>query len=785
MNKWIYIVCGWLLALLAACSDEDVTPQVTGTLDWQLEAPELEAFGRYYAVETALNRQEGEAYLLTTDADWLTLTDSILPSDGLLDFKAETNDEAKGRTAVIRLEAQSQPDRYAEVEVYQKGVGDDAANADDDTYRVGYSYDAFSEYESPSSLKAKVIDMNKLAQFDKEDGFQSVQQATLGREDFEVTSAASLRELSYKLTKKMDQTSNVLGIKKTVKRYSQVITSNSLTQHIYAYSRMSKVVSTQSLDAGALQYVIEKTEKVDNLPFTSDFLKMYKAVINNKNAARTTAIKSLLNTYGTHLVTEASLGGMIDYIVTFDRAQVTQLEATSEYYCKKVFGKEKNSSVSETYDYQVTSDISNAASVQILGGDATKRTALTTAIKNLSTLDDLPEKPLNQWFQTINESTSTKNLSPVDFKLIPISDLFADATIRNQVLEQVIELQAQSNNTYSDQDLGTDNYQFDLTSTDFQFTNTSASTTSLVKIVYVNSVPVMEVCEEYVPKLRQDSRVKVFYPIYNGMARHAQGLFPGDGQGNRPAYLSFYEGEVYVTPIDSLGYYDKVTTAYYLHGNLYHTSYGTACQTKFTQTVKDELMTPAGWTEGYAVVKIGSGYWTRQYIKNSMKFGALNNRNRFEVNEYVVDDLLFANIYRTNASTFLSANKKIFGPDLDASYGEPCLWYLPLSVEREHLTTYLGNNLKALFKGQVSGFDAQFEGCYGAYNESNTMYSEKTRRNQNLYCYIAFKENSTANTGEVLKLTKNYKWATFSTSAYYNYYPVKLFRTAYFVHQNL
>jgi hypothetical protein len=770
-----------------ACSDDEVTPSKTvGTLDWQVEVPDLEVYGRYYALETTLNQQEGETYRLSSDADWLTLTYTELPADGILEFKAEANEEVKGRTAVIRLEAESNSALYAEVKVYQKGIADNAENDGDDTYSIGYSYDAFSEYESPNSLKEKVLDMDKLAQFDKEDGFQSVQQATLGRESFEITTASSLRELSYKLTKKMDKTTSILGLKKTVKRYTKNIQSDENSQYYYAYSRMSKLVSTQSFDAAALRYVIEHTE-VDNLPFTSKFMTIYKKILESTGQARVDAIKSMLNTYGSHIVCEASLGGMLDYVVTFRRTESSHIESTVEDYCKKVFGKIKENIHTEMYASTIETNISNEASVNILGGNAEKRIQLSNAIHNLEKMDDLPETLLYEWYQSIKKSSSTKDLEQVEFKLMAISDLFVDEAISNLILKQIIELQSQSNNTFSDMDLGINNYEFNVNDSQFQFKNTSSSSTSLVKTVYVNRTPVLEVCEEYVPKLRTDSRVKVFYPIYNGLTRHAQGLFPGDGKGLRPAYLSFYEGEVYVDPIDSLGYNDTVSKIYYLHGNLYGKDYGAVYQTAFNAQVKDEMMTFKGYDKGYPIVKIGPGYWTRVDITQEMEFGFENDNGRYEISEEVVDNLLFADIYETNSYAFLSQNDEIYGPDQDEVYGKSKLWYLPLTVDREYLTNYLGNNLKALFKGQVSGFDAQFEGYFGAFDDNGDFWPDmmELRRYKGQRCYVPFKDNPASNTGEAFMLTPNYTWQKIPTSAYYNYYPVRLYRTAYFVHKSL
>jgi hypothetical protein len=775
--------------MTAACSDDEsnLSPSVKGTLEWQAEAPKMETYSRYYSLQTSGNFKEDEVYQLTTDVDWITLSCDSLPSDGMLDFKVEANGNVKGRTAVIRLQARSDASQYAELELYQKGLGDDDSNdTEGDTYRIGYSYDVFSEYDSPYSLKSKVIDMNKLAKFDSETTFQSVQSATLGREEFMVESAISLQSLSYQLTKSMDKNSSFMGIRKTVKRFSN-IKVNTECENFYAYSRLSKVISTESLDAGALLYVVENT-KVDDLPFTDEFMTSYKKVISSTGETRTQAIKDMLNTFGTHIVSEASLGGMIDFIVTFDRALTTQLETTSESYCKKVFGKVKKSSSSSQTTYSVTSSINHNGAVEIKGGDAAKANTLKQAIIGLDNTGDIPEKELTDWFKTINTNTDKKLLEPLDFKLIPIWQLFADETISNEVLAEVLEMQMQSNNLWDDQELGLDIYQIDLTSSDFTFKNQSNIDTTLVKIMYINKKPVLEICEEYIPKLRTDSRVKVFYPIYNGKTNLSQGFFPGDGNGNRPAYLSFYQGDVYVNPVEDMGYYDVANTAYYMHGNLYHTNYGALYKTKsqYATDVRYEQMRPSEWKKGYAVVKIGSGYWTRDYIRQSMMFG-YSTKSGFKVYEVITDDLLFANANGSNRGIFLSANKGIFGPDVDASYGKSNLWYIPLSEDRESLTKYLGSNLKALFKGQVSGFEAAFEGFYGSRDDAGNMYDDmkNQRRFQNEKCYIVFKDGSTASKGSALLLSPNYTWDTIEITSRYNYYPIKLYRTSYFIHQDL
>ena len=93
--------------------------------------------------------------------------------------------------------------------------------------------------------------------------------------------------------------------------------------------------------------------------------------------------------------------------------------------------------------------------------------------------------------------------------------------------------------------------------------------------------------------------------------------------------------------------------------------------------------------------------------------------------------------------------------------------------------------MKTLFKGQMTGFDAQFEGYYGSYDESGNDLGKTTRRENGKKCYVAFKDGTTSSSGVAMVLTPDYTWKSIVTSAAFNYYPVRLFRTSCYIHDNL
>lgn len=774
-----------LLTLLAAgCASDSPDAPDADTLDVGCDLPEIESYARYYTV-TLSGLDPDETYDLTCDAEWLELSSATVGQDGILEFHVDDNDLSEGRKSAIRVASQSDSGKTGTIEIYQKGLGDYDDNADTDPmadYRIGWGYNAFDAYQDRESVRGKVIDLGKLASLDSEDGFQSYQEAVRNSTEFFVESATSIQEMSSNLTRRMDKSSGFLGVRKTIRRFSQVCTKN-ISEQFCSYTRMSKTVASRSIDAGAVYYIVSNLSE-DKLPFTQEFMSMYRDISSPGCKDLDKKITDMLNAFGTHVVVEANVGGFIDYVATFDRSQMYRYESFSEEHCKKVFGRQTGGVSSSESEY-VTSSISNSAAVSIKGGDKGKRQALENAVRRLSKLDAIPDTQLQEWFSSINFSSSGSGLDIIDFKIIPIWNLFKDFAVSQKILAKVMQMQEQSNYAFTDSELGTDCYRIDLDSRDFTFSNQSSPETSLVKLLYSNGEPIMEICEEYVPKIRTDRRIKVFYPVYSGKTSHAQGLFPGDGEGNRPAYLSFYDGEAYVSPIEDYGYYDKLHTAYYIHGNLYADDYGHVTKSPSNTVVRDHRLRFMESRTSYAVVKIGSGYWTRKYITEEMSFGIKSSSGRFKTYEVMMDGILFADIYQTNKSAFLSINEEIFGQATDPSSGRQTLWYLPLGADRKSLTDYLGNNMKALFKGQVSGFEAQFEGYYGSYDEHGNSLGSNQRRNRNQRCYIPFKEGTTAGAGEALVLTPDYTWESIVTSSSFNYYPVRLYRTSSFIHKKI
>lgn len=770
MTKKIVLLC-LAFVLLVSCQDDNTLP-TADTTTWKAlltTGQKLDAEKHYQTVGVKLEGlQDGTSVKVSTDADWLSVDTDTLPSDGLFDVLPEANTIPNERTARLTLTNLTDGSTQT-VEVSQNGLAGE--NSTNSRYRIGYGFSCFDEYKSVNSIRRNVIDEAKLRSLGSDSTFTPIHETTQEQINFEYFSAYTLAEMQQKLTYNITTKLSILGFKKTVNRYRKVSNMSSNEQY-YGYGRYMRIVGAQSIDEGVLKYVCKSENYIKNgkLPFSNDFYETYNKVNSTSGNDRAELIREMIRTYGTHVIMRTSLGGTLDLAVTYSRSLQTSMEETIKSVFNNVVGKKTSSEVMST----VSSSLSGNGAITIQGGTQSTRDALEANVKQLSTKTDssLASSLLKQWMSSV--SYDDKNsLDAVDFTFIPIWELFTTQEVRNAIVQIVIDMSNEQKNSFSDNELGIDNYELPLT--DDLLTFATSGDATLVRLVYNDDTPIAEVCNEYVPSVRSDKRITVIYPIANGLSRISMGIFPGDGE-NRPAYLTFYNGNVYANPMDNYGYSDKLDKIYYLHGAIYPTDNGIPLNS-LRKYVRDYKLQLAGSTHSYPVVKIGSGYWTRCYVEEGLTFG-VSIGGRFKTYETMQDNLLYANIYKSNKTSFLNDNSNIFGPDVNQATGLQSKWYLPLTKDCKNLTDFLGNNLQCLFKGQQTGFEAQFAGYYGSCDETGNQLGDSEIRNKGQRCYISFKGTATSTQGEALVLTPDYHWQSIQTSAAYNYYPVKLFRTS-------
>lgn len=782
MRNYFFHITFILLAsfCLTACHEDDMpgtNPDQQSTIQLSEEEVEIGSDGRYYSVTVSAEGQTNQLQA-TADADWIELDPDISVSTGYLRFYVKPNETDYSRDAVISFRVGNSTQRTT-LKVHQRSLTEEDSNAVPGgaltrMSRVGYGYNMYLDYIDPKSVTEPILDYQKMVEAEQTWG-EIISQEGRSKQELSIYSSYSIEEMSSWMTTQITTESNFLFFNKKVSKFKHV-SEYDKTQSSFGYSSLSKTVATRYVDEGKLESIIRSGKDI----FTSDFRKIYDEV---NNGASQQKIQEMVKKFGTHLVVYADLGGRLDYMVNF-RSQETSRE-TIEKYMKYKNGKQKENRETEEASHNIYT--TNGLSFDIYGGSEEAIRNLTTNSRTGDLYNQIDPSLLNAWLNSV-KADDNKSLSMVHCMLFPIWQLFTNSTARTEIISYILKLARQEGGLLAErlEQLSLDNYyRLDITKDMENFSNKAGST--LVRLAYFDNLPKVEICNEYVPELRGDRRVTIFYPIYKNVTNIRRGFFPGDGE-NPPAEVMFdNEGGCYVRPLSGYKAGDRLTTIYYIDGAYYPDDLGINMPPVKVQVRDYNIDLKDGFK--YGVVKIGPGYWTRENIKGQLEFGAPVDPKDpdcydYDFYEEVRNDMLYANIFYGNSLGYRKNYPGLFDANED-EMGNRIHWYVPRVKDIHVMETYVGKNCKALFSNQQSGFDAQFAGYNGEFDDLNggKKFDKMGMHYVGEHCFIAAKEG-VSNSGEALVLSPNYTLKRCSINkATDNWYPVRAFRSSYYKYQ--
>lgn len=770
-NVALFILSILVAFMFSGCNQDDIDVPVSSNELIEISESEvmLSAKSQYYTIRIT-SKKDNLNIRLECDADWITLDNEIVAEDGYVEFLV-ANDEngvrREGNIIVTAVDA-SGISTTASCKVIQCDnslvqLEPDAAQS----MRVGYGYNIFGAYMNDNSVKKPILASQYL--FDENnDMVETTPYATM---DVDKVTAKSLTEMGHILTEKEEQKkSGIGGASKTTTVYTQ--SEYKREEEQYVHLTLHKSVSMRSLDIGLLTQRMETGESV----FSADFENIRKTIIANPSSVN---IKKMLNDFGTHLVVYAESGLSIELAVNFKMMIQGSLDMRAEDYADYFF---RNKSSEFLLDNGKIADMTTEVKVNsnciISGGSPEARDALSNEINDKGRPTDAT---LTRFLSSV-DGDGYQYATPVRFQTIPIWDLFP-TTCLGAIVNEVNNMAAQSNNKHADSDIGTDYYELYLSLDMFKFGTSSTST--LVKTVWAKGTagaawtPILEVCNEYVPQVRGDKRITVFYALRNGRPYHGAGFFPGDGEGNPPAWLTFSGSQVYVKPIEAESVNYRNLTLYYLHGNIYTKDYGAKIRPAYSIKTQDEYLQLG---QKYSIVKIGSGYWTRWDMKEMMNFGIPADKDFPYLScEHLHNNMLYANVLCDNCNPFASKYNAVYGDDIDETTKMRTKWYLPTENDILNLYNYLDRNGKSMFVQGASGFEAGFNGIHGSYNDlTGGYFGDADYHYKGEYNFIPCK-NGGSDHAYSLVLSKNYDLRISKIiQDTPNSYPVRLYRTSYY-----
>ena len=793
--------------LLCSCHDTDDDADTAGTSVWTVvpvslapseTVPTLAQQAAYGSMAVSIRGRGADtrAVVVACSSDWLKLAGDVagqddsclLPADSIVAFTTSTNNSGSRRRAVISFTDADRPQLSATLIVEQLSQADQGSNATPrDILYIGYGYDIYKALENPMAVRVKhpILNYESLRQQGGLGLYQMVQDCHLSQTEVRYVASNSIHAFARKLAEMQtdDADNHFEGCSENCKTAQALIDPDNgqLNQHNFGHGSLEKAVAARVVDRAALIDL----QRRGLMPFTGEFSERLRRIrYELSGEERTKAVEQTLVDFGTHVIIEVDLGGRIDYTftmrkdVSFDNNEEMRQEI--DYTLGRLADTDRTAR-----NRNISSSKSQSGAITVTGGSEATRRQLESDIGGLSPSGQIDPSHLTNWLASINYSQYFERdaaLEVIHFELMPVWDIVPD-DLRQDFLEGAFRLVSRSDSSLPASFTGTDIYQMDANEAAlFTFDNADDPATTLCRLLYIDDQPVLQVCQEYVPKIRTDRRVTIAYPIYKQKIRMNEGLFPGDGT-HSPAYVGFSGGDCYVNPVDGYSPGDRIGTFYYVNGNLMtHNPANVDGLTGKSRHVENDCFVYVGDdVRRSPIVKVGSLFWTRRDISYEMGFTDDPESADATPKEYLIDGVLYTRFYYDLGYYAAKDNGWAWGWTPNTYFdGNPNQkWYLPTAAQVSALYKYLGFNPKALYRGQASGWNAEFNGYYGindVVNGSSFADGQNALRYRGERNFTATRTNEEGNANAVvLSLDKNYNMQLYRAEGLWHddYYPVR------------
>lgn len=427
------------------------------------------------------------------------------------------------------------------------------------SYGVGYGYNGTGKYSDYDEVRDRVIDLSYIQQYDAQHGSSTIVDDVSPSSYHHVYSGTDATTICKKLTKNSSVKVDLLLFQAEA---SSTFNKTDMTSNEFAFCTIydGLTMASRHMEPYDLYYIAREHPEALSPGFLRYQQQAAKAIKNNNNTEAIRILQNMMQTYGTHIIYHAKLGGKLKFSTTMNRHVVDSRTTLDEQAGASFLYSIGTKVGTETQDWVINTKTDRETHIEALGGNS----ALALKLSALHDGDDMALKSqvLDQWFKSLHFDPSAdkdeNNVELIDIKVAPLSDLILDhsvATLYNLLVGKHITYETnvlpRARNTI---------YAKIPTST---LRIADRSTTNQV---VVNNEIIGEVLNEYVHNVEYT----VFYPTLGGKTCR-------EGLGRRCSDDSLFtitwqylegaehKAKAYVTPLVRLTYDDNI---YYNNGDI-------------------------------------------------------------------------------------------------------------------------------------------------------------------------------------------------------------------------
>ena len=427
------------------------------------------------------------------------------------------------------------------------------------SYGVGYGYNGTGKYSDYDEVRDRVIDLSYIQKYDAEHGSATIIDDVSPSSYHHVYSGTDAMTICEKLTKQSSVKVDAILFQAEVK---STYNKTDMTSNEFAFCTIHDglTLASRHLEPYDLYHIAREHPEALSPGFLRYQNLASEAIKKNNLTDAMRIIQNMFQTYGTHIIYHAKLGGKLKFSTTMNRHVVDSRTTVDEQASASFLYCIGTTEGTETQDWVKNTQTDRETHIEALGGNS----ALALRLSGLHDSDNmaLKNQVVDEWFKSLkfdpNAAKDDNNVELIEIKVAPISDLILDhevAALYANMVGKHISYESNvmpraRNKVYAK----------------IPVSNLRVADHSITNKVVVDYEVIGEILNEYV----KDVEYTVFYPTLGGkMCREGLGrrcsddsLFTITWQ-----YLEGAESQakVYVTPLVRSTYDDNI---YYNDGDI-------------------------------------------------------------------------------------------------------------------------------------------------------------------------------------------------------------------------
>ena len=520
------------------------------------------------------------------------------------------------------------------------------------SYGVGYGYNGTGKYSNYDEVRDRVIDLSKIQEFDREHGSSTIVDDLSPSSYHHVYSGTDAITICQKLTEKSSVKVNVILFQGEV---SSTYSKTDLSSNEYAFCTIydGLTLASRHLEPYDLYYIAREHPEVLSPGFIRYQKLAAEALKNQNNTEAIRIVQNMFQTYGTHIIYHAQLGGKLKFSTTMKRSVTDTRNSVDEQASVSFLGCIGATKGTEKENWVVNTQEDRETHLEALGGNS----ALGLKLAGLHESDNnaLKSQVLDEWFKSLKFDPSvpkdSNNVELIEIKVAPIADLIVDegvADLYNTLVGKHIAYET--------------NVMPRVRNKIYAKIPTNAlrlADRSVTNQVVIDHEVIGEIMNEYVHNVEYT----VFYPTLAGKVGR-------EGLGRRCSDDSLFtitwqylegaesEAKAFVTPLVRLNYDDNI---YYNNGDIDISPDSSVTAYKTNISVKQGNLYM--WNDTcVANMKIGPYYLHQGVMANTSRDSSAMNTIRTLLKDIPVGYEVADSVKTSTILNFMYKSGEVFGP---------------------------------------------------------------------------------------------------------------------------